>query len=79
MPPARWYPDALVFQDLEPGWFDPERPIEYGWTEALYTYVYREPVNVPQSYAVLRNIEGRRWEEYFLCKAVPSPGISSGH
>jgi prepilin-type processing-associated H-X9-DG protein len=28
---------------------------------------------------VLRNIEGRRWQEYFLCRAVPNPGVSSGH
>jgi len=79
MPPARWYPGLSTFRDLEPIGIDPERPIEYGWMELLFTYVYRDPVDVPSSYAVLRNIEGRRWEEYFLCKAVGDTGVSSGH
>ncbi len=79
MPPARWYPGASMFPDLEPNSVDPERPIEYGWTEVLFTYVYRDAVKVPKSYAVLRNIEGERWEEYFLCKAVGDTGVSSGH
>ena len=79
LPPARWYPDVSNLRDLEPIIVDPERPIEYGWTEVLFTYVYRDAVQVPKSYAVLRNIEGRRWEEYFLCKAARDTGVSSGH
>jgi prepilin-type N-terminal cleavage/methylation domain-containing protein/prepilin-type processing-associated H-X9-DG protein len=79
LPPARWYPDADTFRDLEPGTIDPERPIEYGWTEILFPFVYRDAVQLPKSYPVLRNIEGRRWEEYFLCKAAGSTGVSSGH
>ena len=63
MPPARWYPDTSVLPGLEPEAIDPERPIEYGWTEVLFTYVYRDAVRVPESYAVLRNVEGRHWEE----------------
>lgn len=79
LPPARWIPDTERFPDLEPDSIDPERPIEYGWTEILFTYVYRDAVGVAESYPVLRNIDGRRWEEYFLCKAVGDNGPSSGH
>lgn len=84
LPPARWYPDPSRFTGFEasapapdPG--DPERPIEYGWEEILFTYVYRDAVTVAENYPVLRNIEGERWEEYFLCKAAGNTGVTSGH
>jgi len=79
MPPARWHPDTSKFPDLEPGAIDPEEPLEYGWMELLFTFVYRDAVTVPDDYAVQRNIQGRRWQEYFLCKAATDDGVSSGH
>ncbi len=82
LPLARWYPD----QDrLDPDARrdaparDGDRPIEYGWSEILFSHVYGEQVRVPVSYPVQRNIDGRRWEEYFICKAVGDEGASSGH
>ncbi len=53
--------------------------IEYGWQEILFKFVYLEDVRVPQSYPVQRNINGRRWEKYFLCRSAGEEGISSGH
>jgi prepilin-type processing-associated H-X9-DG protein len=41
--------------------------------------VYGEEIRIPTSYAVQRNLEGSRWQEYFTCKAVGDTGISSGH
>ncbi len=79
LPPARWLPDTSKFRGFEPDAVDPERPIEYGWSEILFTYVYRESVAVMESYPVLRNIEGQRWEEYFQCKAVGDTSVSGGH
>ncbi|RME37968.1 MAG: prepilin-type N-terminal cleavage/methylation domain-containing protein [Planctomycetota bacterium] len=86
MPPARWYPAE---EDLDPpdestavsrnGQDGRPRRIEYGWAEILFRHVYREEVRVPVSYPVLRNVEGRRWEKYFLCKAAGEEGVSSGH
>lgn len=90
LPAARWYPAAA---DLEPD-PDPksgagrgrnvrtipeDEPIEYGWSEILFTYVYREQVRVRDSYPVQRNIEGQRWENYFVCKSVGETDVSSGH
>lgn len=78
LPPARWYPDPATFDNVEPGQIDPEHPIQYGWMEILFPFVYREAVRVPQNYPVQRNIDGRRWEEYFLCKAAGTSGVTSG-
>ena len=82
LPPARWQPDR---QQLDPTDLriarpeDSDRPIEYGWSEILFAYVYAEQVRLPISYAVQRNVDGRRWEKYFICKAVGDEGASSGH
>jgi prepilin-type N-terminal cleavage/methylation domain-containing protein/prepilin-type processing-associated H-X9-DG protein len=88
LPPARWYPDE---NDLEPdeeterdrpgsGWVPmAQSRIEYGWTELLFSHIYRQKVRLPISYVVQRNIEGHRWEEYFLCRAAGDEGVSSGH
>jgi len=51
----------------------------YGWCELLFAYVYREAVEVPDDFPVQRNIEGHRWEEYFLCSASSYRGVHSGH
>ncbi len=88
LPPARWYPSEL---DLDP---DPERKtvrpgrgritdmetrVEYGWTEILFSYIYGEKVYLRSDYPVQRNIEGRRWEKYFICGAVGHTDVNSGH
>jgi len=79
LPPARWYPEAATFHDVASETLDPDDPVEYGWTEILFPFVYRDAVDLPRDYPVLRNIEGRRWEEYFQCKAAGTTGVSSGH
>lgn len=84
-PPARWRPTNLnVVDDPPPGASGSNspggaRPIEYGWSEVLFAYVYMEEVRVPEPYPVLRNVEGRRWEKYFLCPALGDDGVTSGH
>ncbi|MCH7592462.1 MAG: type II secretion system protein [Planctomycetes bacterium] len=78
LPPAQWSPDPTGLQpeaDTSAG----EPPIHYGWTEILFSYVYKEQVNLPVSYPVQRNIDARRWEKYFICQAVIDDGVTSGH
>lgn len=82
LPPARWYPsrqDLDLEKEQRTGGDADERDVEYGWTEVLFSYVYREKVDLPSSYPVQRNIEGRRWEQYFICKAVGHTDVNSGH
>ena len=86
LPPARWRPsidDLSPTNDPQPGvpvtGTDPLRPIEYGWTEILFAYVYMEEVRVPESYPVQRNVDGRRFEKYFLCPGLGDDGETSGH
>jgi prepilin-type N-terminal cleavage/methylation domain-containing protein/prepilin-type processing-associated H-X9-DG protein len=78
LPPALWFPDRAQYDDDVPS-PEPEEPIEYGWAELLFTFVYGEEIRIPTSYAVQRNLEGSRWQEYFICKAVGDNGINSGH
>ncbi len=78
LPPARWYPDESEFDPNLPE-PDPEERIEYGWAEILFAYVYSEEIRIPESYAVQRNFQGSRWQEYFLCKAVGDAEVNSGH
>ena len=70
MPPALWYPDELD-EEVE--------GVEYGWMEILFTHLYEDDVRLPVDYPVQRHIEGNRWGEYFLCKAVGDEDVSSGH
>jgi len=87
LPPARWVPTGRFFDETtsmdgagKGSNVGPNgRPVEYGWTEILFAYVYMEEVHVRDSYPVLRNIEGRRWEKYFLCASLGDNGVSSGH
>ncbi len=81
LPPARWFPDVTRLSQANPNDVQPmgTAVIEYGWAELLFEYVYSDKVRVPNSYPVLRNIEGQRWQEYFICKAVGDLGVSSGH
>ncbi len=73
LPPAQWQPDAENNPDLL-----------YGWTEVLFSYIYKEPVFLEDgdnlvSYPVQRNVDRERWQEYFLCKASSFRGVNSGH
>jgi len=84
LPPARWRPTNLnVVEDPPPRspatGEVPEKPVEYGWAEVLFAYVYMEEVRVPEPYPVLRNVEGRRWEKYLLCPGLGDDGVTSGH
>jgi prepilin-type N-terminal cleavage/methylation domain-containing protein/prepilin-type processing-associated H-X9-DG protein len=81
LPPPRWFPgekdiDSAEERDVRRM---EERRIEYGWTEILFTHIYGAQVRVPADYAVQRNVEGQRWQKYFICEAVGDEGISSGH
>lgn len=83
MPPALWYP---AYDDLDHDAIrnqvppqNPAKPVEYGWAELLFAYVYQEPVNLPVSYPAQRNVEGRHWERYLICNAAGDDGASSGH
>lgn len=86
LPPARWFPseshsgagntEAGGPRSNQPA---QTQPVEYGWQEILFRYIYREEIRIPQNYPVQRNIEGRRWEKYFLCKTAGDEGVSSGH
>lgn len=76
LPPAEWSPDPA---DLEQGTFLPDGEVRYGWAELLFSFVYREEVRLGASFPVQRNIEERRWEEYFICKEVGPGEVNSGH
>lgn len=86
LPPAQWRPafDIATLPPRErrtrrrnPG--DTALPVEYGWTEILFSYVYGETIAIDESFPVQRNIEGRRWEKYFICAAVGDTDVSGGH
>lgn len=79
LPPAQWRPDAKEFEALELGSPSVGREVDYGWTEILFAFVYAEPVKLADSFPVQRNVDGRRWQQYFVCRAVGDEGISSGH
>ena len=80
LPPALWSPDPETLDTGDGGFGNvSEAEVQYGWTEILFTYVYTEQVRLPVSYPVQRNIDGRRWEKYFICEAVADDGVSSGH
>lgn len=83
LPPAQWSPAAEdLDSDSSAGdgrYGDKEDEIEYGWSEILFAYVYAERVRLPTSYPVQRNIEGRRWEKYFICEAEGETEVNSGH
>ncbi|MCO6436489.1 MAG: prepilin-type N-terminal cleavage/methylation domain-containing protein [Phycisphaerae bacterium] len=82
LPPARWRPDD---EDRLPGGTHHSQPdvtcpepCEYGWTELLFSFVYSEPVQVPERYPVQRNVEPSRWQQYFVCRSVGDIGPNSG-
>ncbi|MHC4233985.1 MAG: type II secretion system protein [Planctomycetota bacterium] len=71
LPPAHWFKaDPL----------NPDEPLaRYGWCELLFGYIYRENIQIPEDFPVMRNVEGHKWEEYFLCKASQYRGVHAGH
>lgn len=75
LPPASWFP---TLEDVDPR-ADQEKPVEYGWTEALFSFLYRERVRVAEDFPVQRNTDEDRWEKYFVCKSATVDGINSGH
>ncbi len=83
LPPARWLPsgDDLTGPRSEryPSLNHYSTAVTYGWMEILYKYVYQDAVQIPENYPVQRNVDGIRWEKYFLCRSVGDDGISSGH
>lgn len=79
LPPARWFPTESSFEKRYEPYILPDHPVEYGWTELLFSHVYDEPAGYPDSYPVQRNLDARRWQKYFLCNAVGDEGTTSGH
>ena len=83
LPPARWFPaEGDLLTDANSPNQSPVnrgRPVEYGWGEVLFGYAYREQVRLPASYPVQRNIDGRRWESYLICRSVGDDGVNGGH
>lgn len=83
LPPPQWRPDFNTFE-VRPGVpytgspTQNGKPIEYGWSEILFSYVYRQEVKLPYTFPVQRNIEGNLWEKYFVCGAVGDDGVTSG-
>lgn len=83
LPPAQWIPAESALEGPSPnGQPDPnhaDQPVDYGWSEILFSFVYGEDVRLRESYPVQRNLDGRRFQKYFVCQAVGDEGVSSGH
>ena len=78
LPPAQWFPSEsnlkrADYVGAEPG------TVQYGWTEILFTFVYRTEVTVPVSFPAQRNVPGENWQDYFRCEAVGDLGLNSGN
>lgn len=71
LPPALWVKHDQADPEVELG--------TYGWCEALWSFVYKEPINLAEDLPVQRNVEGQKWEEYFICRASSVHGVNSGH
>lgn len=79
LPPAAWYPGHNTNPSLGTADDELDRRLSYGWAEILFTYIYQDIVTVPQDFPVQRNIEQRRWNEYFQCRAAAEQEVNSGH
>lgn len=85
LPPALWMPDPSNLRQPNTGPNQPvpprvdPRPVQYGWSEILWSHVYNEPVNLPASFPVQRNLDSRRWQKYMLCAGLGDDGVQSGH
>jgi len=51
----------------------------FGWSEVLWSYVYKEEIRQRDNFPVQRNVEGKQWAKYFLCRTSKRLGVSSGH
>jgi len=69
-PPALW----LRTDSQEPAYRH-----RYGWSELLWSYVYKEEVIEPQNFPVQRNVDRHRFAKYFLCRTSKRQEVSSGH
>lgn len=81
LPPAEWSPrqeDLVPYGGAVVGSAQ-EGEVIYGWSEILFTYVYGQPVELPLSFPVQRNVDWRRWQKYFVCEAVGDTDVNSGH
>lgn len=76
LPPAEWHPEPEEYQFLR-----------YGWAELLFSFVYKEaspfydlddPPNCPANFPAQRNLDPRRFDDYFVCKASPHQASTSG-
>jgi len=81
LPPARWFPSPLSLTKGDASSIPSTRtgPVEYGWAELLYSFVYQDEINLSQSYPALRRVPGKRWEDYFVCRAAGNETPTSGH
>jgi hypothetical protein len=71
-PPALWHmPDRE-----EPG---SNKFYRYGWSELLWSFMYREEAFEPVNFPVQRNTDPGRWAKYFTCKTADIQGKNSGH
>lgn len=70
LPTARWTPTDLEDSTVE---------VEYGWAELLFAHAYREKVDIAADYPAQRNLDGQKWERYFICQAVGDESENSGH
>ncbi len=73
LPPPLWNPAP-----------EEEPELVYGWTETLFSYVWKDRVSRPSDptrphLPVQRNVHPDRYENYFLCKASAARGMHSGH
>jgi prepilin-type N-terminal cleavage/methylation domain-containing protein/prepilin-type processing-associated H-X9-DG protein len=81
MPPAEW---SYLSDDNDP----PEWTVRYGWAEVLFKEVYNEqPIPIEGfngcpyrcNFPAQRSVEPKRYDEYFICRAVGDSSPSSGH
>ncbi len=81
LPPARWYPAPLSLTNGDAQSLPPsgQGPVEYGWAELLYSFVYQDTINVNESYPAQRRVPGKRWEDYLVCRAAGDEQPTSGH
>lgn len=71
LPPALWIKHYPTDPDSRMG--------VYGWTEILWSFVYKEELFVEDDLPVQRNVDPDRFEEYFICRASSIRGVNSGH
>ena len=81
LPEALWYPGVCCEHDSQ--------VVRYGWQERLFEYVYKEVIfaddpdcsggGASPDFPTQRNLDKRRWADYFICKASVYDGVNAGH